>query len=82
MIKIDVSEVEILKNSKRIMNFEKDKAYYEKPVAPPRFNNGNQKKWSGGYQSGKNNQKRNFQNKKFVLVHKCLLTSSCIESCV
>ncbi|KAJ0548603.1 putative transcription factor interactor and regulator CCHC(Zn) family [Helianthus annuus] len=48
------------------MNFEKDKAYYKKPVVPPRFYNNNRNNWSGGYQGGKSYQKRNVQNKKFV----------------
>ncbi|MFS7954124.1 hypothetical protein Hanom_Chr07g00626621 [Helianthus anomalus] len=65
LVEVDVSEVKSLKSSKRRMNFEKDKAYYKKPVVPPGVNNNN-KKWSGGYQGGKNNLKMNFQNKKFV----------------
>ncbi|MFS7930068.1 hypothetical protein Hanom_Chr04g00339791 [Helianthus anomalus] len=66
LIEVDMSEVECLKNSKRMMNFEKDKAYYKKLVVSPHFNNGNQNRWSGGNQGGKYNQKRNLQNKKFV----------------
>ncbi|MFS7915095.1 hypothetical protein Hanom_Chr02g00161311 [Helianthus anomalus] len=40
-VEFDVSEIESLKSSKRMMNFEKDKVYYKKPVVPPRFNNNN-----------------------------------------
>ncbi|XP_035843327.1 uncharacterized protein LOC118490144 [Helianthus annuus] len=67
LVEIDLSEVDGLKQTKRQTNFEKDKAYYKKPVIPPRFSNNNQNKWSGGYQGGKNYQKRNVQNKKFAV---------------
>ncbi|KAJ0453375.1 putative RNA-directed DNA polymerase [Helianthus annuus] len=75
LIEIDVSEIEGLKQTKRQMNFEKDKAYYKKPVVPPRFYNNNKNKWSGGYQGGKKFQRKNFQNKKFV-EKKVFVTSS------
>ncbi|KAJ0866669.1 hypothetical protein HanRHA438_Chr12g0554411 [Helianthus annuus] len=41
LIEIDLSEVKSLNQTKRQMNFEKDKAYYKKPVVPPRFYNNN-----------------------------------------
>ncbi|MFS8007670.1 hypothetical protein Hanom_Chr14g01263801 [Helianthus anomalus] len=66
LVEINVSEIEGMKSSKRMLNFARDKSYYKKLVVPPRFNNNNQNRWSGGYQGGKNNQKKNFQNKKFV----------------
>ncbi|MFS7919262.1 hypothetical protein Hanom_Chr03g00210671 [Helianthus anomalus] len=79
LVEIDVSEVEGLKSSKRASNFDKDKSYYEKLVVPPRFNNGNQNRWSGSYQGGKNDQRRNFQNKKFV-EKKVFVKSSSLHS--
>ncbi|KAJ0935828.1 hypothetical protein HanRHA438_Chr03g0123951 [Helianthus annuus] len=66
LIEVDLSEVNSLNQTKRQMNFEKDKAYYKKPVVPPRFYNNNRNKWSGGYQGGKSYQKKNVQNKRFV----------------
>ncbi|KAJ0458544.1 putative transcription factor interactor and regulator CCHC(Zn) family [Helianthus annuus] len=66
LIEVYLSEVNNLNQTKRQMNFEKDKAYYKKPVIPPRFYNNNRNKWSGGDQGGKSYQKRNVQNKRFV----------------
>ncbi|KAJ0567524.1 putative transcription factor interactor and regulator CCHC(Zn) family [Helianthus annuus] len=66
LIEIDMSEIDGLKNAKSQLNFEKDKSYYKKPVVPPRFHNNNQNKWSGSYQGGKNYQRKNVQNKKFI----------------
>ncbi|KAJ0751832.1 hypothetical protein HanPI659440_Chr09g0317381 [Helianthus annuus] len=66
LVEVELSEVNSLSQTKRKMNFEKDKAYYKKPVVPPRFFNNNRNNWSGGYQGGKSYQKRNVQNKNFA----------------
>ncbi|KAJ0467956.1 putative transcription factor interactor and regulator CCHC(Zn) family [Helianthus annuus] len=67
LVEVELSEVNSLSQTKRRMNFEKDKSYYKKPVDPPRFyNNKNRNNWSGGYQGGKSYQKRSVKNKRFV----------------
>ncbi|XP_022013953.1 uncharacterized protein LOC110913430 [Helianthus annuus] len=66
LVEIDVSEVDRLSSSKRFLNFQKDKSYYNKPRNPPRFQNNNQNKGVYGQRDGKNNQRRNFQKSKFV----------------
>ncbi|XP_022031908.1 golgin subfamily A member 6-like protein 22 [Helianthus annuus] len=64
--KIDLSEVKSLKQTKRKMNFEKDKPYYTKPVVPSHAHNKNQNRWPNGYQGGKNYPRKNGQNKRSV----------------
>ncbi|MFS7912870.1 hypothetical protein Hanom_Chr02g00134951 [Helianthus anomalus] len=49
LIEIDVSEVHGLSSTKRFFNFQQDKSYYNKPSVPPRFNNNNQNRGSGGH---------------------------------
>ncbi|KAF5804170.1 putative transcription factor interactor and regulator CCHC(Zn) family [Helianthus annuus] len=66
LIEVEMTEVKSLNQTKRQMNFEKDKSYCKKPVIPPGFANNNRNNWSGGYQGGKSYQKKNVQNKKFV----------------
>ena len=66
LVEVELSEANSLSQTKRQMNFEKDKSYYKKPVVPPRFYNNNRNRWSSGYQGGKNYQKKIAQNKKFV----------------
>ncbi|MFS8002156.1 hypothetical protein Hanom_Chr13g01198791 [Helianthus anomalus] len=60
LVEIDVSEIEGLTSSKRLLNFEIDKYYYKKPAVSPRFNNNNQNRMSGG----KKNQKEKFSKQK------------------
>ncbi|XP_035844472.1 uncharacterized protein LOC118491109 [Helianthus annuus] len=66
LVEIEVSGIEGLKSSKRLLNFEKDKSYYKKYSVPPRFNSNNQNRWSGGYRGAKvsDSEKQSSSTKK------------------
>ncbi|MFS7978192.1 hypothetical protein Hanom_Chr10g00912681 [Helianthus anomalus] len=66
LVKIDVSKVNGLSSSKRFLNFQRDKSYYNKPSVPPRFHNNNQNRGFGGHQDGKNYPRKIFQKSKLV----------------
>ncbi|KAJ0940813.1 putative transcription factor interactor and regulator CCHC(Zn) family [Helianthus annuus] len=78
LVKVELSEVNNLSQTKRKMSFEKEKVYNRKSVNPPRFynNNKNRNNWLGGYQGGKPYQKRNVPNKRFVEKKKFVNSSS------
>ncbi|MFS7964306.1 hypothetical protein Hanom_Chr08g00748681 [Helianthus anomalus] len=50
LVETDISEVEGLSSSKRFLNFQRDKSYYNKPSVPPGFHNNNQNRGFGGHQ--------------------------------
>ncbi|MFS7904788.1 hypothetical protein Hanom_Chr01g00040141 [Helianthus anomalus] len=65
LVEVELSEVENFSNSKRFLNFQKDKAYSNKPTNS-HYHNKNQNNGSYGQCGGKQNQKRNFQKSKYV----------------
>ncbi|MFS8007725.1 hypothetical protein Hanom_Chr14g01264421 [Helianthus anomalus] len=65
LVEVVMSKIENLLSSKQFLNFQKDKAYYNKPRNPC-FNNKNQNNGSNGQWGGKQNQKRSFQKSNYV----------------
>ncbi|MFS8019114.1 hypothetical protein Hanom_Chr15g01400021 [Helianthus anomalus] len=61
LVEVDVSKVEILSNIKRLLNFKKDKAYYNKP-RNPRFQNKNLNNGRFGQGNGEQYQKKSSKN--------------------
>ncbi|MFS7945405.1 hypothetical protein Hanom_Chr06g00523911 [Helianthus anomalus] len=79
LVEIDISKIEGLTTSKRFLNFQGDKSYYNKLVVPPRFHKNNQNRGFGGQQGGKNYKKKNFQKSKFVEKKTFVKSSSSIS---